>query len=118
MARREPSEAKLAIVGGVLFTAVEQLRMVAPYGGFPWGAVAFSQVDGPLLRAASLGGTVLVTVVVAVGAAIQGPERYVVSCGGPASSLPLELLQESVGPELLEMSQELASIFKLGGGNE
>ena len=53
-----------------------------------------------------------------VGAAIQGPERYVVSCGGPASSLPLELLQESVGPELLEMSQELASIFKLGGGNE
>lgn len=69
VARREPSEAKLAIVGGVLFTAVEQLRMVAPYGGFPWGAVAFSQVDGPLLRAASLGGTVLVTVVVAVGAA-------------------------------------------------
>jgi apolipoprotein N-acyltransferase len=32
----------------------EALRARIPFGGFPWGAVAFSQPDGPLLPAASL----------------------------------------------------------------
>ena len=32
----------------------EALRARVPFGGFPWGAVAFSQADGPLLPAASL----------------------------------------------------------------
>ena len=32
----------------------EALRARVPFGGFPWGAVAFSQPDGPLLPAASL----------------------------------------------------------------
>lgn len=69
VASRGLAEEKLALAGGLLFTAVEQLRMVVPYGGFPWGALAFSQVDGPLLRSAAVGGTVLVTLVVAVGGA-------------------------------------------------
>lgn len=69
VARTGLGDAKLAVAGGVLFTAVEQLRMEVPYGGFPWGALAYSQVDGPLLRLASVGGTVLVTFIVAVGAA-------------------------------------------------
>ncbi|MTD16823.1 apolipoprotein N-acyltransferase [Nakamurella sp. YIM 132087] len=34
--------------------AGEALRARAPFGGFPWGAIAFSQPDGPLLPAASL----------------------------------------------------------------
>ena len=32
----------------------EALRARVPFGGFPWGAVAFSQPDGPLLPLASL----------------------------------------------------------------
>jgi apolipoprotein N-acyltransferase len=32
----------------------EALRARIPFGGFPWGAVAFSQSDGPLLPTASL----------------------------------------------------------------
>ncbi len=34
----------------------ETLRARFPFGGFPWGGVAFSQADGPLLPAASLVG--------------------------------------------------------------
>ncbi|WP_127127621.1 apolipoprotein N-acyltransferase [Georgenia sp. SYP-B2076] len=52
-----------------LWVAVEQLRGRWPFGGFPWGALAFSQTDGPLLRLASVGGTTLVSgVVVVLGA--------------------------------------------------
>ena len=32
----------------------EAIRARVPFGGFPWGAVAFSQADGPLLPSASL----------------------------------------------------------------
>jgi apolipoprotein N-acyltransferase len=32
----------------------EAIRSRVPFGGFPWGAVAFSQADSPLLPAASL----------------------------------------------------------------
>ncbi len=35
---------------------VEALRSSFPFGGFPWGRVAFSQVDGPLLPLASVVG--------------------------------------------------------------
>lgn len=55
----------LAVV--VLWVALEQARMVLPFGGFPWGALAFSQVEGPLLRLAAWGGTVLVSGVVVLG---------------------------------------------------
>ncbi len=34
--------------------AGEALRARFPFGGFPWGGIAFSQADGPLLPAASL----------------------------------------------------------------
>jgi apolipoprotein N-acyltransferase len=39
----------------------EALRDRAPFGGFPWGRIAFSQADSPLLRLAALGGAPLVT---------------------------------------------------------
>jgi apolipoprotein N-acyltransferase len=53
----------------VLWVAVEQLRSAAPFGGFPWGRLAFSQADSPLARLAWLGGAPLVSAAVAaVGA--------------------------------------------------
>lgn len=56
-----------AAVAVALWVAVEQVRMVAPFGGFPWGALAFSQASGPLLHLAAWGGTVLVSMVVVAG---------------------------------------------------
>lgn len=53
----------------VVWVAVEELRAVAPFGGFPWGRLAFSQADSPILRLAWLGGVPLMSgVVAAIGA--------------------------------------------------
>lgn len=58
--------ASIAVVSfALVWTAVEAGRSVAPWGGFPWGRIAFSQVNGPLLRPAAWGGTALVAFVVA-----------------------------------------------------
>jgi apolipoprotein N-acyltransferase len=53
----------------VVFVAVEQCRSEAPFGGFPWGRLAWTMVDAPTGQAAWLGGTTLVSLLVAfVGA--------------------------------------------------
>jgi apolipoprotein N-acyltransferase len=44
----------------LLWVADEALRARAPFGGLPWGKVAFGQPDGPFLSLAALGGTPLV----------------------------------------------------------
>lgn len=59
-----------ALAAAATWIAVEQLRGRWPFGGFPWGDLAFSQTDGPLLRLASLGGSTLVGVTVVVAGAL------------------------------------------------
>jgi apolipoprotein N-acyltransferase len=49
------------LLTGVLWVAQEALRDRLPWGGFPWGRVAFSQQDGPLAGLAALGGAPLLT---------------------------------------------------------
>jgi apolipoprotein N-acyltransferase len=49
----------------VFWVAQEAARDRSPFGGFPWGRLAFSQADSPLLRLAALGGVPLVTFTVA-----------------------------------------------------
>jgi apolipoprotein N-acyltransferase len=56
------------LVIGVLWVACEALRSRIPFGGFPWGRLAFSQADSPLAGLAALGGASLVT----FGAAVTG----------------------------------------------
>lgn len=51
---------------GLLWVGQEALRDRTPFGGFPWGRLAFSQDSSPLLRLASLGGAPLVTFAVAL----------------------------------------------------
>lgn len=59
------------VVFAVLWVAVEELRSMWPFGGFPWGRLAFSQADSPVVALARLGGAPLVSgVVVAAGAAL------------------------------------------------
>ncbi|MET7425187.1 apolipoprotein N-acyltransferase [Dactylosporangium sp. NPDC005555] len=53
-----------------VWTAQEALRDRAPFGGFPWGRLAFSQDTSPLLRLAALGGAPLVTFAVACTGAL------------------------------------------------
>jgi apolipoprotein N-acyltransferase len=50
----------------LVWVAQELLRDRVPFGGFPWGRLAFGQASGPLLRLAALGGAPLVTFAVAL----------------------------------------------------
>ncbi|WAL49872.1 apolipoprotein N-acyltransferase [Rhodococcus pyridinivorans] len=71
---RRPA-APLTIAGA--WVATEALRARVPFGGFPWGRLAFGQADGPLLPLASLAGAPGVSFAVAlVGtAAVAGVSR-------------------------------------------
>jgi apolipoprotein N-acyltransferase len=52
----------------LVWAAQEWLKSVVPFGGFPWGSVAFGQAEGPLLPLVKLGGVALLsTAVVLVG---------------------------------------------------
>ncbi|MGD9516007.1 apolipoprotein N-acyltransferase [Mycolicibacterium sp.] len=44
-----------------LWSAQEWLKSAVPFGGFPWGTVAFSQTESPLLPLAYVGGAPLVS---------------------------------------------------------
>ncbi|SER02061.1 apolipoprotein N-acyltransferase [Lentzea xinjiangensis] len=50
----------------LLFVLQETARGLVPFNGFPWGRVAFGQVDGPFARLAVVGGAPLVTFAVVV----------------------------------------------------
>ncbi len=52
-----------------LWVAQEALRGRTPFGGFPWGRIAFSQSDAPTLGYAALGGAALVSFAVAAAGA-------------------------------------------------
>jgi apolipoprotein N-acyltransferase len=54
------------LLSGLLWVAQEALRDTEPFGGFPWGRLAFSQAGAPALRVAVWGGAPLVTFAVAV----------------------------------------------------
>ena len=52
----------------VLWAGQEWLKSTVPFGGFPWGAVAFGQTQGPFLPLVQLGGAPLLsTAVMLVG---------------------------------------------------
>lgn len=55
----------------VLWGAQEWLKSTFPFGGFPWGSIAFGQAEGPLLPWVQLGGVPLLSfAVVLVGASV------------------------------------------------
>jgi apolipoprotein N-acyltransferase len=57
----------LAVTG--LWVLQEALRARLPFGGFPWGRLAFSQAGGPFVGWAALGGAPLVSAAVAAAGA-------------------------------------------------
>jgi apolipoprotein N-acyltransferase len=91
---------------GVLWVGEEALRDRLPFGGFPWGRLAFSQPDAPTLRLAALGGAPLVTFAVALAGGLlalalwsagQRPRRAV-SVAVPAATAVLVALVGFVVP--------------------
>ena len=58
-----------ALWAGAAWVLEEFLRDRIPFGGFPWGRLAFSQAESPVRWFAPLGGAPLVTFLVAVGGA-------------------------------------------------
>lgn len=91
-----------------VFVLAEVLRDSQPFGGFPWGRLAFTQPSGALLPLASVGGAVLVTFAVAlVGCGLgvlvlrlRARDRWVVPAA--AALVPLlagAALQPSIGVE-------------------
>ncbi len=81
---------QVAVVA-ILWTAIEQLRGRVPFGGFPWGLLAFSQTDGPLMPLASVGGTTVVSAVTAaIGALLAvGATRWL--CRAPVGRIATPL---------------------------
>lgn len=77
-----------------LWVGAEALRDRTPFGGFPWGRLAFSQADTPLTAYAALGGAPLVTAAVALSGGLLAAAvvaawsrrglRAVVAVGGSA----------------------------------
>jgi len=61
---RVPRARPLAVA--LAWVAQEVLRGNTPFGGFPWGRLAFSQADSPLAGLASLGGAPALTFAVAL----------------------------------------------------
>jgi len=59
-----------AVAVGCLWVAQEALRSRTPFGGFPWGRLAFSQADAPTLGLAAVGGAPLVSFAVAAAGAL------------------------------------------------
>jgi apolipoprotein N-acyltransferase len=57
------------LVFTILWVAMEELRSAAPFGGFPWGRLAFSQAESPVGRLAWLAGAPLVSGAVALSGA-------------------------------------------------
>jgi apolipoprotein N-acyltransferase len=54
----------------VIFVAVEQWRAEVPFGGFPWGRLAWAVAGAPTGRAAWLGGATLVSLLLAAAGAL------------------------------------------------
>src|SRR4051812_29003357 len=63
---------------GAAWVLEEAVRDRVPFGGFPWGRLAFSQADSPLRWFAALGGQPLLTFAVAVlGGTLAVAARHV-----------------------------------------
>lgn len=83
----------------VLWVGAEQLRSAWPFGGFPWGRLAFSMADSPVARLAWLGGVPLVSLTVALLGAVLGvgflalrQRRIVQGLAAPVAVIAIALL--------------------------
>lgn len=62
--RPGPTRATTGIRLAAIIALIEALHSNIPWGGFPWGLIAYSQVDGPLMPVSRVGGEVLTSIMV------------------------------------------------------
>jgi apolipoprotein N-acyltransferase len=73
----------------VLWAAQEWLKSSAPFGGFPWGSVAYGQASGPFLPLVQLGGVPLLsTAVVLLGCSFAAIAMEIVQWFKSGGQLP------------------------------
>ncbi|WP_246465242.1 apolipoprotein N-acyltransferase [Ruania alkalisoli] len=70
----------------LVWVVTEQVRQVWPFGGFPWGRLAFSQTDGPLLPFAAVAGAPAVSFVTALCAFLLAHMVTALAGSGTAST--------------------------------
>lgn len=91
------------------WVAMEALRSRAPFGGFPWAKLAFSQPEGALLPIAALGGTPLLGF--AVAASGFGAAALVLRLARPSAHSPARSRRRRlVVPALLVVLPLLAGL--------
>ena len=107
-----------AAVFAVLFVAVEQWRSEIPFGGFPWGRLAWTVAGAPTGRAAWLGGTTVVSLLVAaagvllalaVGTLLRAPWRDAARrarAAASAGAFVAAAVVLAVGPLLLPLAHD------------
>lgn len=73
-----------AVAVACLWVGQEALRGRVPFGGFPWGRLAFSQADAPTLGWAAVGGAPLLSAVVALSGGALAVAAVALLDRGPA----------------------------------
>lgn len=124
----------LRLPGGPLWfagwwVAVEALRARVPFGGFPWGALAFSQDNAPTLGLAALGSVPLVSFVVVLAGALlasalarrspqrrrsSAPARWTAALLAVAISLLGALVPRPTGGTPVEVAVVQGNVPRLG----
>ncbi|MEJ3744298.1 apolipoprotein N-acyltransferase [Actinomycetes bacterium KLBMP 9797] len=95
----------------LLWVAQEALRDRAPYGGFPWGRLAFSQDGSPLVRLAAVGGAPLVTFGVALTGGLLVTAGFLVAARrrpatGDADPRPADHAADGADPRAAERAAD------------
>ena len=86
------------MVVALAWVAQEALRGTTPFGGFPWGRLAFSQADSPLAGLAALGGAPAVTFGVALVGGLLAAAVAPLADGSRQRDIPRSVL--SAAPAL------------------
>ena len=109
---RRPRWPVAAVVGtsavaAALWVGQEALRDRTPFGGFPWGRLAFAQADAPFAPLAALGGAPLVTFAVAWCGTLLG---LAVLAALPANLPPSSRLRARAGQNRRALGSTAARI--------
>ncbi|MHB8275234.1 MAG: apolipoprotein N-acyltransferase [Dermatophilaceae bacterium] len=95
------------VVVALAWVAQEALRDTTPFGGFPWGRLAFSQADSPLVGLAALGGAPAVTFGVALAGGLLAAGVARMTSGSRASG-PSGITRDGPARSLLSGAPLLA----------
>ena len=84
------------LVVALAWVAQEALRGTTPFGGFPWGRLAFSQADSPLAGLAAMGGAPAVTFGVALVGGLLAAGVASLVCGRRSPAVQREVRLRSL----------------------